>query len=299
MFAAFAALFALPVSSANAGVLLVAVEPVEPVPDGGSANAGVLSSLLTFNGVEDLLIDQSRSNFTDADGSGGFSVGDVLSGFVTIDQADPDSDSVDIVDVNSPEAVVFAFAAEVTGENENGSLNLGVSTVEGNTLEDFIDADIYSNVNNAAETIFVALEASAAASSPLDESVFDSLDDFNADNGFSFVLSGGIAAGTDDFFQFSPIGIGDIVGAEAGGFTIFDSPFGVDALLPVSTTRLDDLADSQHDVSLINGTIFNADPGSVFDFANNSDFAINVVPEPTTMMSFIGIFGLVTMRRRK
>ena len=276
-FAVIAALFALPVSSAN---------------------AGVLSSLLTFNGVEDLLIDQSRSNFLDADGSGGFSVGDVLSGFVTIDQADPDSDNVDIVDVNSPEAVVFAFAAEVTGENPNG-FNLGVSTVAGNTLEDFIDAGIYSNVTNEAETIFVALEASNAASSPLDESVFNSLDDFNAGNGFSFVLSGGIADGTDDFFQFSPIGIGDIVGAEAGGFTIFDSPFGVDALLPVSATRLDGLADSQHDVSLINGTIFNADSDSVFDFTNNSDFAINAVPEPTTMMSFIGIFGLVTMRRRK
>ena len=276
-FAVIAALFALPVSSAN---------------------AGVLSSLLTFNGVEDLLIDQSRSNFLDADGSGGFSVGDVLSGFVTIDQADPDSDNVDIVDVNSPEAVVFAFAAEVTGENPNG-FNLGVSTVAGNTLEDFIDAGIYSNVTNEAETIFVALEASNAASSPLNESVFNSLDDFNAGNGFSFVLSGGIADGTDDFFQFSPIGVGDIVGAEAGGFTIFDSPFGVDALLPVSATRLDGSADSQHDVSLINGTIFTADPGSVFDFANNSDFAINAVPEPTTMMSFIGIFGLVTMRRRK
>ena len=277
-FAVIAALFALPVSSAN---------------------AGVLSSLLSFNGVEDLLIDQSRSNFTDVDSSGGFTVGDVLSGFVTIDQADPDSDSTGVVDVNSPEAVVFAFAAEVTGQNINGSLNLGVSTVADNTLKDFIDADIYSNVTNAAETIFVALEASNAASSPLDESVFNSLDDFNAGNGFSFVLSGGIADGTDDFFQFSPIGVGDIVGAEAGGFTIFDSPFGVDALLPVSSTRLDGLADSQHDVSLINGTIFNADPGSVFDFANNSDFAINAVPEPTSMMSFLGIFGLVTMRRRK
>ena len=107
-FAVIAALFALPVSSAN---------------------AGVLSSLLSFNGVEDLLIDQSRSNFTDVDSSGGFTVGDVLSGFVTIDQADPDSDSTGVVDVNSPEAVVFAFAAEVTGQNINGSLNLGVSTV--------------------------------------------------------------------------------------------------------------------------------------------------------------------------
>ena len=68
-FAVLAALLALPVSSAN---------------------AGVLSSLLSFNGIEDVLIDQSRSNFDDLDNNGVFSTGDILSGFVSIDQADPD-----------------------------------------------------------------------------------------------------------------------------------------------------------------------------------------------------------------
>ena len=106
-FAVLAALLALPVSSAN---------------------AGVLSSLLSFNGIEDVLIDQSRSNFDDLDNNGVFSTGDILSGFVSIDQADPDNDNLGIIDVNSPDAVVFAFAAEVTGVTEvdgNSVANLG------------------------------------------------------------------------------------------------------------------------------------------------------------------------------
>ena len=272
-FSVLAALLALPISSAN---------------------AGVLSSLLTFNGTADVLIDQSRSNFFDNDQNGVFSTGDILSGFVSIDQADPDNDSLGVIDVNSPDAVVFAFAAEVTGvDPENLVANLGPNV---EVLSSLLDSDIAANITDPG-TIFVALESAASPASPLDESVFDALDDFNADNGFSFVLSGGFADGTDDFFQFEPVGSGGIIGIESGGFTVFDSPFG--ELLPVSVVRLDGAPDSLHDTTLFNGTITNATPGSAFDFANNSDFAINAVPEPTTMMSFIGIFGLVTMRRRK
>lgn len=274
-FAVLAALLALPISSAN---------------------AGVLSSLLSFNGTADVLIDQSRSNFSDNDQNGDFSTGDILSGFVSIDQADPDNDGLGIIDVNSPDAVVFAFAAEVTGVTEvdgNSVANLGPNV---GVLSSLLDSDIAANITDPG-TIFVALESAASPASPLDESVFDALDDFNAGNGFSFVLSGGFANGTDDFFQFQPVGVGGIVGIESGGFTVFDSPFG--ELLPVSVVRLDGAPDSLHDTTLFNGTITNATPGSAFDFANNSDFAINAVPEPTTMMSFIGIFGLVTMRRRK
>ena len=272
-FAVLAALLALPVSSAN---------------------AGVLSSLLSFNGIADVLIDQSRSNFDDADGNGVLSTGDVLSGFVSIDQADPDNDSLDIIDVNSPEAVVFAFAAEVTSVDAmSGLVELGPNAT---TLSSLLDADIAANITDPG-TIFVALESAASPASPLDESFFDALDDFNAANGFEYVLSGGFADGTDDFFQFSPVNLGGIVGIEAGGFTIFDSPFG--DLLPVSVERLDGAPDSFHDTTLFNGTITDAPLGSSFDFANNSDFAINAVPEPTAMMTFMGIFGLAFRGRRR
>ena len=272
-FAVLAALLALPVSSAN---------------------AGVLSSLLSFNGIEDVLIDQSRSNFDDLDNNGVFSTGDILSGFVSIDQADPDNDNLGIIDVNSPDAVVFAFAAEVTGvDPENLVANLGPNV---EVLSSLLDSDIAENITDSG-TIFVALESAASPASPLDESVFDALDDFNAGNGFSFVLSGGFANGTDDFFQFQPVGVGGIVGIESGGFTVFDSPFG--ELLPVSVVRLDGAPDSFHDTTLFNGTITNAPDGSAFDFNNNSDFAINAVPEPTAMMTFMGIFGLAFRGRRR
>ena len=269
-----------------------------------SANAGILGSLLSFNGVEDRLIDQSRSNFNDNDQSGGFSVGDVLSGFVSIDQVDADNDNLGVVDVNSPESVVFAFAAEVQSvDPTTGLTELGVSTVADQTLEDLLDADIFANVSNPGETIFVGLEGSNPAS-VIDESVFNSLDDFNAANGFEYVLSGGIADGTNDFFQFSPLTVPgfDIIGIEGGGFTVFDNLLGVPAggFLPVASTRLDGTGDSFHDVTLINGTIETIE-NSAFDFANNSDFLINAVPEPTSILSFAGVFvlGIVPRRRRK
>ena len=272
-FAVLAALLALPISSAN---------------------AGVLSSLLSFNGTADVLIDQSRSNFSDNDQNGDFSTGDILSGFVSIDQADPDNDNLGIIDVNSPDAVVFAFAAEVTGvDPETMVANLGPNV---EVLSSLLDSDIAENITDSG-TIFVALESAASPASPLDESVFDALDDFNADNGFSFVLSGGFADGTDDFFQFEPVNSGGIIGIESGGFTVFDSPFG--ELLPVSVVRLDGAPDSFHDTTLFNGTITNAPDGSAFDFNNNSDFAINAVPEPTAMMTFMGIFGLAFRGRRR
>ena len=125
-FAVLAALLALPVSSAN---------------------AGVLSSLLSFNGLEDVLIDQSRSNFDDLDNNGVFSTGDILSGFVSIDQADPDNDNLGIIDVNSPDAVVFAFAAEVTGvDPETMVANLGPNV---EVLSSLLDSDIAENITDS------------------------------------------------------------------------------------------------------------------------------------------------------
>lgn len=264
-----------------------------------SAQAGVLSSLLTFNGTEDLLIDQSRSSLFDADSSGGFSLGDVLYGYVSIDQVDADNDGLDVQDI-SPDAVVFAFAAKITGANLNGSINLGASDVAGYTLGDLLDADVYSNVTNASETIFVGLEGTPVAN-VLDESTFDSLDDFNAGNGLSYILSGGIAGGSDDFFHFraAPPGFG-FIGAEAGGFTIFDHGFGSGTtFVDVDSGRLDGLADTQHNISLLNGFISEASSGSVWDFTNNSDFLVNAVPEPSSLLAFAGVFGLGLMRRRR
>ena len=87
-FAVIAALFALPVSSANAGVL---TSLIGAVPDGGP---------LALN-------DDSRDFFVDVDGSDGVTVGDVLFGVVQIDSTSPPN-----IDTNNQLYGVFSQTFE-------------------------------------------------------------------------------------------------------------------------------------------------------------------------------------------
>ncbi|MEZ6138611.1 MAG: hypothetical protein R3C53_27320 [Pirellulaceae bacterium] len=77
-----------------------------------AAIAGTLSSQITHNGIRDNLVDQSFSRFVDTDGSLGYSVGDVITGYLRIDTIDLD---VDLPGPTNPSngQLGIVFAAEI------------------------------------------------------------------------------------------------------------------------------------------------------------------------------------------
>jgi len=292
-FAVLAALFALPVSSAD---------------------AGIVSSLLTSNGVQDSLVDQSVDSFLDVDGSGTFNLGDVLFGIAQIDQVQPDGGASITV---APARIGVAFAAEVTSFEPVGSLptqdffsvEFGAVTSAGNTLNDLLGAGFAGTFDN--DTIFAVFERSAGGSlldvpnTPGTADALQIFTDVGAD-AFDFVFSGGLEAG--DFFE-STIGFnsttGDFVGGDQrGGFTITNSTIGTVGtdFLPVDVTRLDGTTVSSHDITIDVGSNISPADGlqltNGFAFENNVQFSINTVPEPTSALTFLGVFAICVARRR-
>ena len=290
-FAVLAALFVLPVSSVD---------------------AGIVSSLLTSNGVQDSLVDQSVDSFLDVDQSGTFNLGDVLFGIAQIDQVQPDGGASITV---APARIGVAFAAEVTSFESEGNLfgqdffsvEFGAVT-SGNTLNNLLGAGFAGTFDN--DTIFAVFERSAGGALidvPNTPGTADALQAFTdvGAGAFDFVFSGGLEAG--DFFEatisFNST-TGDFVGGDQrGGFTITNSTIGTVGtdFLPVDVTRLDGTV-SSHDITIDVGSNISPADGlqltNGFAFENNVQFSINTVPEPTSALTFLGVFAICVARRR-
>lgn len=119
------------------------------------------------------------------------------------------------------------------------------------------------------------------------------------------MFSGGLEAG--DFFEatisFNST-TGDFVGGDQrGGFTITNSTIGTVGtdFLPVDVTRLDGTV-SSHDITIDVGSNISPADGlqltNGFAFENNVQFSINTVPEPTSALTFLGVFAICVARRR-
>lgn len=287
-----AALFALPVSLVD---------------------AGIVSSLLTSNGVQDSLVDQSVDSFLDVDGSGTFNLGDVLFGIAQIDQVQPDGGASITV---APARIGVAFAAEVTSFESAGSLptqdffslEFGAVNSVGNTLNDLLGPGFAGTFDN--DTIFAVFERSAGGAlidvpnTPGTADALQIFTDVGAD-AFDFVFSGGLEAG--DFFEaiisFNSTTGAFVGGDQRGGFTITNSTIGTVGtdFLPVDVTRLDGTV-SSHDITIDVGSNISPADGlqltNGFAFENNVQFSINTVPEPTSALTFLGVFAICVARRR-
>ncbi|OYP33000.1 PEP-CTERM sorting domain-containing protein [Rhodopirellula sp. MGV] len=263
-----------------------------------SASATVLGSLLTFDGVEDSLVDDSRSSFFDNDGNGVISVGDVVYGFAAMSEAGPTNSETSITD-----QVVAVFAVQVTGTDLTGTLLNGGVTTPGQDLGSLLTGTGFAPIDNGlGDAAFVILSHAGLTPEPLS---FSSISDFTSAD-WEYEATLGFATGSNDYLHvdatFQPDGGGGFVLASAterGGFTVLDSVFTGAKFLPVSNLRLDETGFSSHEVVLDNAIIQDAGPTSPWDFIDQARFRLNAVPEPASALAFAGIMGLAGFSRRR
>ena len=310
-FAVIAALFALPVSSANAGVL---TSLIGAVPGGGP---------LALN-------DDSRDFFVDVDGSGGVTIGDVLFGVVQIDSTSPPnidtdnqlygvfSQTFETVDVDITDGTASGTFAPTAGEFSLETLT-GLDLNEDAFVAVFeraggfsVDIDSF-NIGDVEGVI----DAETLIDSIVDEGAFD----FSA--GFRDEASGGVGPfglpDTGDFFGFQTdlslagidgalaVGPGEItnniqLGSFGGGLSVLDNNLGsvefFDNLVAVSPfgNTFAEVTITGGTFSAVGGTLENG----IFPIINNADFQINaVVPEPGSIAiwGMLGFCGLTRRRR--
>ena len=313
-FAVLAALFALPVSSVDAGVLTSLIS---------GANATPLQ-----------LNDDSRDFFVDIDSSGGVSVGDVLFGVVQIDSTSPPN-----ISTENQLYGVFSQTFETIG------IDPGDGTASGTfapTTGDFSLNDLISGSGEVVnDDAFVAVfERAGGFSVDIDsfnigdvpgvtdaESLIDSIADEGVfDFSAGFRDGAGAAPGplgladTGDFFGFQtdlslatingalaagPEGILNSIqlGSFGGGLSVLDNNLGpgvqfFDNLLAVSPfgNTFAELTITGGTFSAVGGTPEN----DIFPIINNADFTINaVVPEPGSIAIWGGMLGFCGLTRRR
>ena len=287
-FAVLAALFAVPVCSADAGILV---------------------QNLSFNGFEDVIIDQSRSNIVDANEDGVFSVGDAVYGYLSFDEVQLDNGTqTDIVGGQ----LATLFALEVTEDFGDDVFGLSASTVVGFTLGDLLDADLLAAGVDGEAIDADTLAVVVGSTSTLEpENVAQNLGFFSAASGYEIELTAGLALDTD-FFQVTDNGDFDF--DESAGLSVLQTGAGLpdpSSFLPVdAATQFAGPfeSDATAQISLV-GTIgpnnpnandfFNPATGEGFLLQNQAQVSLNAVPEPTSALAFVGIFGLAVRRRRK
>jgi len=129
----------------------------------GEAQAGLLSSALTYDGTADTLIDNSVA-WVAADGgvAGSLDVGDVVAGFVRIEQSIPSGDiSPDLGEL------IVVFSAQIISRLDTGAntvrYQLGATTL-GPTLNTLLPAHALANGPFAANAIAAVISAPASTS---------------------------------------------------------------------------------------------------------------------------------------
>jgi PEP-CTERM motif len=261
------------------------------------AQAGILSSVLTFDGIADNLLDESRTGFVN-NGAVGFDVGDQFFGFASISDVQPQGG------LGAKQIAIF-YSFEVKTDLGGGLFSLGAVTAGPNTLASLLP-DFAPVTNGLGDAAFVVLgnnggyDPLAPAATRATQANFGTK--FTAAN-WSYEGTGGFATGSDDFMQFQVIGVGATVGAQVGGFTLFDADFlgGSVSLLGVAATSFDAVpVTTLHDVTLDNATIFSGGT-SGWDFRDTANFNLNPVPEPSSMLTFavLGLSGFAGMGRRR
>ena len=309
-FAVIAALFALPVSSANAGVL---TSLIGAVPGGGP---------LALN-------DDSRDFFVDVDSSGGVTAGDVLFGVVQIDSTSPPN-----IDTENQLYGVFSqtfetVVVDITDGTASGTFaptagDFSLDTLTGLDLND----DAFVAVFERAGGFSVDIDSFNIGDVPGVTDAETLIDSIVGEGAFDFSAgfrdgAGGVGplglADTGDFFGFqTDLSLAAIDGALAGGpgavpnniqlgsfgggLSVLDNNLGsvefFDNLAAVSPfgNTFAEVTITGGTFSAVGGTLENG----IFPIINNADFQINaVVPEPGSIAiwGMLGFCGLTRRRR--
>lgn len=272
----------------------------------GVSQASVLNANLG-SGLQELQ-DESQSMFENLDGSVDglgrptFTAGDVIWGFASISDIVPGQGTLE-----ANEQIVVAYAFEVGDVILPGIFDVKGSTVAGFTIDDLLSDFTPMGAGVGDTTAFIVLSNDTGLD-PLKDSPSEpgssvlptEFDSFFNSTDWSYELTGGIAAGTDDYSQFFAGNGISTIGDQVGGFTIFDQAFtrefkDVDLTNPLTQVT------TQHDITLDLSTI-RSDASGRWDFEDNADFFVNSVPEPSSILSFGALMGaglFVAARRRR
>lgn len=296
--------------------LCVAVLAMFSVP----AQAGVLGSNLSFDGLVDTIEDTSVDNVID-NGDGILSAGDVLYGIASIDSTtaqNPTSGSLAI-----------AFATEIASINATGGITFGLVSDPLKDIESLLGPTFAGSFSDPGRTIFAVLGNAAAKGSLedpetgqtgalftgnfTDDGFGGGLGGFASEGGWSVELTGGLVA-ADDFFEaqlFAPIdAFGFATAIQRAAFSVIDSTLGAGVVFTdVSVDPLLGGGTVQADVSLFDGSVNGLlavgrtpTTGGLngWLYRDSADFQINAVPEPSALLAFagIGFAGVVSRRRR-
>ncbi|TWT56272.1 PEP-CTERM sorting domain-containing protein [Allorhodopirellula solitaria] len=290
--------------------LCVAALAVFAVP----AQAGLLGSVLTFNGLEDLISTTSPAGlaaYVDL-GATGYSDGDIIYGFVVAGVGL--NDSATGQDFMGGHAVAMFSAQLMQG---SGGYNLvAPDAVSGYRLGDLIDPVFAAEIAGVADDV-VAVMLSGGSGSLL--SSYASADNSSGDGLKHFGSSDydlEIAAGLQDmgqgagpgFFQFEGGSSGGSIGLQRGGFNVLSGVGDLGSLTfknvasnslfsPPATTEANIALDTTF-VKLAGTTPSN----NGWTYQTTSDgIRLNAVPEPATILAFtgLGLIGLCSRRRRR
>ncbi len=264
-----------------------------------SAAAAVAQQNMTFNGLEDLWVDESRSNIVD-NGDNELSVGDVIYGYVSFDERNLDSSGNENITGGRLAAL---FAIQVTDETSPGSKIFlhGPSATAGFQLTDLLDGDLLTEgVGGSpidANSMFVIVE-STTAGSPVNNAT--DLGWFTGAD-WDIVATGGVVAANGDFLQVRDLSVpGFPIFAETASLSILQHALGSGVVF-LDNVGADDftipganLNDAFGQLAIRSATITsNTNSDSAFwAYQDNGNFAFNAVPEPTTIAVW-GVFGLV------
>jgi hypothetical protein len=142
-------------SSIKKGLAKVSLVAALLIGFGSSAHAGALDAYLV-PGTLNFFEDNSREAYFDANNSGFFDVGDVLVGFLRIDQRTAPTS------LDTGDSLYAVFSQEVASINEFGVITFKATTVDGLQLNDF-DSDVGTNALVALYVGDVGLDLTLAS----------------------------------------------------------------------------------------------------------------------------------------
>ncbi len=287
--------------------------------------AGLLEDVLSFDGRDNVLEDNSRGLLHDLDQDGDLSSGDVVTGLIRIDRRNsptptPSMDdrkqliiaySFEVEDVASIDNTPFSSITYVPASSGTG---LDIKSLLGDTHEPagFVD---WAKVSLAVmERTFAADDS---ANNPVSNTVTagaDLIDDVLGDgSGYTLDVLGGFDDADDFYHQLitgSPgIDISDIrdatgaatLGTQSGGFSVlYDNLGAARVFRQVSATSVINNAVTQHDLGLEGGLLLGNNEAN-WGFADKANIRLNVVPEPATwvLVLMAGCVGLMRGTRRR
>lgn len=280
------------------------------------AQAGVLSSLLSFNGIQDIIEDDSVGTILDKSTIGVLESGDVLQGLIAFRTVDtlaiPNGSSIGAI---YSFEVVSATPSTVTVTPATGADSVG--TLLSTAGVNLNGLDVIGAGYAIFESTMVDLAAGTDFTSPIaSPGVLGGL----AGNLFDVVLTAGFD-GIDDSQVLTATSIGALPGdltnlarlntfAGTGAtfanfsasYSIIDTNFAApSAFLEIFNPILNNFGQ----MTITNGLLTFSDTFGLplgWDFQDDGDYRVNAVPEPASLATFAGMTmlgGFMARRRRR